>query len=159
MDMDIRLLVETFRQSEPSGPGADIRERCLCRLLHHISEFPGQGHFPRSLHDGGLNRRESPAYLGPGKTDRETDFIPPLCFPMTEFRHTQIARNRFRGNLYSAFSTLRHNLLGYLTADGSDFPLQIPYPRFPRILTDDRQQRTVRKKNTVFFKPVGHNHL
>ncbi len=117
--------------------------------------FPVRVIFPGSLHDGDFDDQQFPAHLGPGKTDREADFIPSLCFPMTEFRHTQIPLNGFRGDPDSAFSAVGHDLPGDLPADGSDFPLQIPDPRLPGILTDDRQQRPVRKNDTVLFKPVG----
>ena len=55
MDVNIRLLVETFRQSELFRPGADVCQRRLRRLLHDVAQLSGQGHLAGTLHDGGLD--------------------------------------------------------------------------------------------------------
>ena len=93
MDMNIRLLVETFRQSELSGPSTNVGQRRLRRLLHDVTQLSGQGHLSGPLHDGDFDDQQFPAHLGPGETDRQADFIPPLGFPMTEFRYAQVSLN------------------------------------------------------------------
>ena len=63
--MQVRLLVEVRRDMQGIGMGADIGQRGLCRLFHHVAKLPGELKALAAGHLGRFDKHHVAAHRGP----------------------------------------------------------------------------------------------
>jgi len=81
MDVDVVLRVEIPRQPEPRRARADVGDRRMGALLHHVAEVPRDHHVSLPVDEGHLDEEDVSTRRGPGKARRDSDLVDlPLRF-------------------------------------------------------------------------------
>ena len=155
--MNIVVLEDCFLDAKAFSIGSGIGEGGLGGFLHHISELSGECELPLSLHDGGLHVKNLAAVLGPGKPCGDAYLVFADSLFVKELWDTE----KFVqiGGCYLRFMGMvpLGDLLGHLSADIRDFPLQVPETSLPGVAVNDGQDRLIREFEVIFRDPILFN--
>ena len=153
MDVQVAVFVEVGRNAESVGLRADVRQRGLRRLLHHVSELAGQRQALLAGHARGFDEQDVPAVRRPGQPDRHARLLGPLGHFGEEFHRPQkIGQVRF-GHRGLVGLPLGHRTRDF-PAHRADFALQVAHPGLVRVAARDAQQRVVPKRDPVVGQAV-----
>ncbi len=111
-----------------SACAADVAQRGLRRLLHHVAELAGQRQPSSSTHHGRLDREDLAADLGPGQPGGHADLV----------RGARVHSGRKRGTPRNSATWSGVTVLGPpafagddlardLAADGGDLALEVAH--------------------------------
>ena len=129
------------RDPELGGPGPDVGEGRLGRLLHHVPELAGQDELALPGHGGGLDEQDVAAGGGPGQARGDAHLVlavpPPREVTGAGPGIAGAPRTRSSSRARLPFG----HRLGPPCGRPGDLPLQVPQPRLPGVAADDRLQR------------------
>src|SRR5947207_6325400 len=124
---------------------ANVAERDPRRLLHHVTELPGEDEVlgPVALHPRGLDEQDVAAGSGHGEAGRDARYGRPLrcleeeLLPAEVLAHVACIHGEWRGDLGG-----RARRRG-LTKDLAQLALEVPDARLARVVADDRPEGLV----------------
>ena len=123
---------------------ADVGQRRLRRLLHHIAQLPGRRQLAlavQHLHFGLQNRA---AHLRPRQPGNQANLALLMHLRVAELRHAeQIARVFSACHLLDVFRAALHHAPRHLAADIADLALQVADAGLARVAANDLAQRIV----------------
>src|SRR5262249_54893909 len=137
------LLVEPRRlDAEGDRAHAHVGGCGRDRLLHHVAQVAGDDHLALAGHQGGFDREQLAAHIGPCQSGYHADLILVLDLAVAELGHAEIIRDvlgLYRDRLYFRQSELLHRL-----ADtGGELALETAHARLAGVAADHQQQRLV----------------
>src|SRR5260370_2784946 len=75
VQVDVQAAVKIARQPELVRPRSQVAHGRLRRLLHHISQFTGDGELALAFHQRGLGSEDLTAHFRPGQANGRSDFV------------------------------------------------------------------------------------
>ena len=127
------LLEEVGRDAEAVGARADVAERRLRRLLHHVAELAGEREALLARHARRLDEEDVAAGRRPREPDGDARLVGALGdlgeepLGPEELAH-RLARARRRGSVRPSVIRARD-----LAADAADLALEVPQARLARV--------------------------
>jgi len=155
MDVDVDFTVKILFQAEFGPPRADIAQRGMGGLAHHLAEFAGDGQFPLPRHHGRFDGQQFSPHLGPSQAVGQADPVLGLLDAEAVAGHTKIFPDLLGTDLEMAGSSGFDHLAGNLATDGGEFPFQVAHPGLARVAAQDFAQRRLAEPDLVRLQAVG----
>ena len=144
MDVEVGLVEEVSRHAELVGVGADVAERGLRALFHHVAQLTGESQLALAGHLRGLHEENGPTYRRPGQTRRHTRIFGALGDLARELLRPEVRADVVLG---AHDDGLGDRCLGHLdhhaANDGGDLPLERAHARLAGVLLDDQLEGLV----------------
>ena len=120
---------------------AEVRQRDLRRLLHHVTELAGQGQTRLAVHRGGLDEEHVAAGSGDRESGRHAGYRRALRRLRGEPGPTQVLLEVGDRDTHLVRRLgQRHR---HLAQDAGQSALQLTYPRLPGVFGGDQTDRLV----------------
>ena len=120
------------------GAGPDVTHCRLRRFLHDITQLAGERQLTTAFHERYFGRQDFAAHLGPRQSGHQTYFVLGfLLVVSTELRDSQVFAEVVRRDPGLVLLALPNDRSRHLSANGRDFPFQVPNAGFARVTADD----------------------
>src|SRR5690606_17764586 len=143
VDVDVLLVEDRRLDAEVHRSAAHVGCSRGDRLLHHVTEVTRDCHLALTGHHDAFDGQQLTANLGPGKTRDHANLILALGLAEAEPQDAKVLVEIFFRYLDTFLASL-DDLGNRLTRKLHQFALKVTDTGFPRVVADDRLQRTVR---------------
>src|SRR6185312_6780298 len=139
MDVYIDVAIEVTRQPEMMRARADVGERSLRRLLHHVAELAGRRHLALAVQHLYFGLEDRTTHLCPGKAGDETDLV---LLGVAELWNAEQVLERRRCHLLN-MCRISDDTTRHLAANVAYLALEVANAALTRVVTNDLAQRIV----------------
>src|SRR5580658_197677 len=150
MQVQVDVAVELAAQAEDLRLAANVAERGLRRLLHHVAKLAGDGELALAVEHLYFGGEDTAAYFGPCEAGHEADFALFVHLGVAELGHAEkLDHVRFR-DLFLVLGVVLDHAAGYFAADVADLALEVADARFARVIADDFENGFVLEDDVLF---------
>ena len=143
VQVNVDVAVELAREAERLRLAADVGERGLRRLLHHVAELAGDGELAFAVEHLHFSSEDAAADFGPRQAGDQADFALFVRFGVAELGHAEKFADVLRGDFFLVLRAAFDDLAGDLAADVADFALEVADAGFARVVADDFEDGVV----------------
>src|SRR5580692_11863564 len=143
MNMQIQIAIKVASEAEAMRAGADVGHRSLCRLLHYVAEFAGQGEFAFAVDYRGFGAQDGAADFGPGQAGDQSDFALLIGQGIAELDDAQEIVDVLGGDRDAVTLAFFYDAAGDFAADVADFAFQVADAGFASVGADQPGYRVV----------------
>ncbi len=159
VDVDVVFPMKVRVDAQLLGPGTNVTQRRLRRLLHHVAQLSGEGQFAAALHERGLGHEDLAADFRPGQAggDAHLALLGPLLVrhARTEARNAQKVGQLLGGDDVLEPLPFLDDAPGQLPADGGELALQVPDARLAGVIFNDVADALVLEADVLHREAVG----
>src|SRR4051794_14353770 len=135
---------------------ANVRERCLRRLLHHVAELAGDRQLALARHRGRLDKEHVAADRRPREAGRDPRLLRAALGVGVEARAAEQLAGAVRPDAHPPrLAVALRDLPRDLPAYRADLALERAHARLARVVRDDHPQRAVGDRKPRLLQPVA----
>ncbi len=143
MQVQVHVAIELAAEPQGLRTPANVAERGLRRLLHHVAQLAGDGELALAVEYLHFRGEDAAAHLGPGKARDQADFALFMHFGVTEFGHAEELADVRGRELFLVLEAALDDLAGHLAADVADLALQVADSGLARVVANDFENSVV----------------
>ena len=153
--MDVEPSLQPFRlDAELRRVRANVGQRDLGRLLHHVAELSGERQARLAVHPAGLDEQDVAAGARHGQAGRNAGDTGPVAGLEEELRTAQVLADVRGVHCDGRRCLTRRDPGGHLAQHLAQLALEVANPSLPGVVGDDRANRVVGHLDLVVLQAV-----